>query len=212
MKYFLTILFLTTFLEVKAQGNTDSLIAKCYPEVSGQYFNETYKQSVFIAFRIGPEGMVEEESINILHHLTPEKDAKAVKLLLETSFENTKIKKKRNSEEIECITIAISFHPESPGLYYDLVNSHHIAYKTLYQNDISSAAKGKKYFAEEKYDLAYEQFRMALSKGNYGNAELHYYMFQCLNALGDEQSACIYLEQAKNIDPTYKSEWKEICK
>lgn len=212
MKYFFAILFLTIVLKAKAQRDMDSLIAKCYPEISGQHFDGIYEQSVFIAFRIGPEGIVEEESINILHPLTPEKDAKAVKLLLETSFENRRIKKKRNSEEIECITIAISFHPQSPGFYYDLMNSHHIAYKTLYENDISSAAMGKKYFAEEKYDSAYEQFRIALSKGNYGNAELHYYMFKCLNALGDEQSACIYLEQAKNIDPNYKSEWKETCK
>ncbi len=216
MRYIILLLFLFVTLQLKSQEtNSSDSKGSCdlfIPDTLKKFWEENLGEYVILVIKLGEDGDIEKERINILQHMTTKKDSMAVNLILNTPPKLFNIDPEKYRNEKNCHTIAIRFGEQSIGLEYDILNLDNYLYDQLSSNDIENIELGKEFFENKLYTSALKYFQIALSNGHYQNAELHYLMYQCLTELGKPESACIYLEEAKNFDSRYKNVWRKNCK
>ncbi len=216
MRYFTILLFLYVAVELKGQ-HTDSIesSANCnpfIPEKLKKFWVENFNEYVILVIEIDEKGDVERESISFLQHVTMQEDSVAVNLVMNTPPKLFKIDPQEQRSEDDCHLIAVRIGPQSIGLQYDILNLDNYLFEHFSSDEFESIEVGKEYFLNGEYNSALKYYKIALSNGNYQNAEIHYLIYQCLVKLERPFDACIYLEEAKNFDSSYKKEWKKNCK
>lgn len=216
MKHIILLLLLFSTVQLKSQetNNVDSRGScnRFIPDTLKEFWEENFGEYVILVIKLGGDGNIEKESINILQRMTKEKDSMAVDLILNTPPKLFNIDPEEYRNEKNCHTIAIRFGQQSIGLEYDILNLDNFLYDQLSNNDIENIEIGKEFFQNKQYTSALKYFQIALSNGHYQNAEIHYLTYQCLVELGKPEEACMYLEEAKNFNSSYKKEWKNNCK
>ncbi len=214
MRYITLLLFLFLAVQLKGQDGIEPS-ANCnpfIPDTLKKFWDENFNDYVILVIKIDEKGDVETKSINILQHVTKQKDSMAVNLVLNTPPKLFNINPQEERIENDCHVIAVRIGQPSIGLQYDILNLDNYLFEQYSSNDFESIEVGKEFFLNGEYNSALKYYQIALSNGNYQNAEVHYLIYQCLIKLDRPFDACIYLEEAKNFDSSYKKEWKKNCK